>query len=195
MLLPQDMPAPPATSTTKKTSSKPPPNTAICPRIPAYNGHHRPTTREIGIARSRQDDPIRDRGSVHGSPTRPRAIHSFHQALFLMACVRRAILPRAIATHPIPAARIPAETLALAPDAPTRYVGGLICRMAGRVINIAGNLQAANTSGYTIRISAIRPRETEQSRSAHAGRHGRRRGQSGCSQRGKHDSSATDRQG
>jgi hypothetical protein len=54
-----------------------------------------------------------------------------------------------------PGSRIPAETLALAPDAHALRWG--FDMSDGReVINIAGNLQATNTSGYTIRISAIR---------------------------------------
>jgi|HubBroStandDraft_6_1064221.scaffolds.fasta_scaffold707052_1 hypothetical protein len=54
-----------------------------------------------------------------------------------------------------PGSRIPAETLALAADAHAlRW--GFDMSDGKEVINIAGNLQATNTSGYTIRISAIR---------------------------------------
>jgi hypothetical protein len=62
-----------------------------------------------------------------------------------------------------PGLRIPAETLALLPDAHAlRW--GLDLSEGKEVMSLAGNLQATNTSGYTIRISAIRllkPSETE----------------------------------
>jgi hypothetical protein len=52
-----------------------------------------------------------------------------------------------------PGQRVPTETLAIAPDA-LRW--GFDMSDGKEVMSIAGNLQATNTCGYTIRISAIR---------------------------------------